>query len=296
MPKKKQATIISLARDNNSNILLQLILDLQLDFELTTSNYTTTICLNNGTRKFLLQKQSAKTFSAFQKIKSDVKGKKVPRIKEENLIYFQHDFKKEASFDKVMNIDLKSAYATILLRDGFITKETYEYLEGCNKRERLASVGMLASQKRIFYYKNGIPTDHDTIKSKTAGIFFHCVKKTYEIMSRLKMICGNKYLFTWVDGIYFAPDEEVLSNCLEELSNYSFNFKTEVLTNFEVKIFPGKAKVTFHKPSSKKDKLTDKKLFQFSINRSQFQRETISNFKLHKNTNYETSKTKISNR
>lgn len=283
-------TITSLARDNNAKKYLKYLLDVGLNFELQTSNYTTTIILPNDlTRKYVINKQSNRTFAAFSKIKKDIKGKRVPKISSHNLIYFQHDFINDIFVDEVINIDLRSAYATILVNDGFISMETFQYLAQCNKKERLAAVGMLASRKRIFQYKKGQPIKQTEIVNPKAGIFFHAVKKTYEIMTKLKQIAGSNYLFTWVDGIYILPDKDSYFDIIKELGNYNIDFKTEFLKDFEIRIRKKKAIITFKKPNSKGK--MENKVFQLPVNQNEYQKSVIETIKTHLQTiKSETSK------
>ena len=87
--------------------------------------------------------QSKRCFAAFAKIKSDVLKVMPPEISGDKLIYFQYDFTKSVSHDTVYNIDLKSAYAAVLFKEGFITKKTWEYLKSVDKEDRLATVGKI---------------------------------------------------------------------------------------------------------------------------------------------------------
>jgi len=52
--------------------------------------------------------------------------------------------------DVIFNIDIKSAYATILKNDGLITQKTFDFINRLPKQERLTAVGMLAGKKNIF--------------------------------------------------------------------------------------------------------------------------------------------------
>lgn len=258
-----------------------------------------------------MNQQSKRTFAAASKVKRDVNRREllhdengdpylgerlnpIPNIDAANLVYFQHDFKRDAAYNTVMNIDLKSAYATILLRDGFITKETFDYLAKCTKPERLASVGMLAARKNIFIFKDGVAVEHSEVKEETSGVFFYAVQKTYEIMSRLKKICGQKYLFTWVDGIYFLPSEKIYAECIAELEKSSFNFSVEKLKRFSVEITQTKANIKFWKKAS--NNKYKKKVFQLPLNMNEYQKKCLSQITNHKNLKNETNKSKISGR
>lgn len=261
-----------LMRMGNARKHLDYMIHSMYPFYLTTSNYSMKIETyyeaEDGTledylaeegrklfldKKYIATDQSKRTFAAFAKLKSDLKEKKVPKIDPSELIYFQHDFKQSMYIEQVINIDLKSAYATILYNDGYISEETFRYLHSATKKERLASVGMLASRKRIFDFKKGEPVgDPEVHVSPNAGFFFHAVKRTYEIMSELKRICGEDYLFTWVDGIYFLPSWEKRVDCENYLSSVNIKFSTDTLTEFEVKVLANKCLVEFKKEGKRK--------------------------------------------
>ena len=199
-------------------------------------------------QKFVQSMQSKRCFAAFAKLKADVRKKPIPKIDKDDLIYFQHDFKDYAKHDKVFNVDLKSAYATCLYNAGYISEETSNYLAKISKNDRLASVGMLASKKKVFDFgKDGEPFHYEEHVSELENFFYFAVQQTHEIMSKLKAACGHNYLFTWVDGIYFIPDEEILSRCLYILAEHKFNWSFDELTNFEVKPLGSYIKVTFDK-------------------------------------------------
>jgi len=223
-----------------------------MDFILTSSNYTTQVEHGDIKEKFVQTMQSNRTFACFAKLKSQIKDKPVPDIDKNSLIYFHHDFKSDIYIDTVYNIDLKSAYATILYNDKFIDKKTFEYIMSSTKQERLASVGMLASRKKVFQFKSGSPISEEEIVSEKSGFFFHAVKRTYDIMSDLKKVCGNDYLYTWVDGIYFLPNDEVKDWCVRHLEKYNFRCSFDVLTEFEVKVREDNTLVTFKKDGKRK--------------------------------------------
>lgn len=192
--------------------------------------------------------QSNRCFAAYAKVKKDVKNKPVPAIDKEELHYFEHDFKQTCHIDKVFNIDLKSAYATILLLDGYIGKDTYTYLTALPKHDRLASVGMLASQKKIFAFdRKGTIRTYEQSVSPLENFFYYAVKRTFEIMQDLRIILRRSYLFTWVDGIYFTPDMDGLIGCEDYLRRIGFRYSEEILTDWHVRVVSGAVKLSFVK-------------------------------------------------
>lgn len=236
-----------LNRKGNCESLVDYLVQGEFDFKMVCSNYTTRLESEIINLTFSANRQNKRTFAAYSKLKSDLNKVKTPNVNSSEVRYFEHNFNKDAYFQKVINIDLKSAYTTILFNDKMITEKTHDYISNCKKQERLAAVGMLASRKRIFEFKNGNPISFKEEKSIYSGFFFYCVKRTSEIMDELKKICGQNYLFTWVDGIYFLPNEDIVRDCMEYLNNIAFNFHIDILTNFSVVLKMEKPFVTFKK-------------------------------------------------
>jgi hypothetical protein len=215
---------------------------------LTCSNYTTKIESPIMDRKFVYSFQSNQCFAAYAKLKRDVKEKPVPNIDKEALQYFEHDFRESCIIDRVFNIDLKSAYATILYNDGIIRKDTFDYMARLPKHDRLAAVGMLASKKKTFGFgKGGEIKSYETSVSMLENFFYYAVKRTSEIMSVLKAILGQSYLFTWVDGIYFTPNIEKLIQCEDYLRSIKFRYSEEILFDWNVRVVSGAVKLFFIK-------------------------------------------------
>lgn len=256
---------------------IDLHLKLGVPFELTLSNYTTKIKSKMHHIHFMKNAQSNRTFAAFSKVKSDVVKKQIPCISPYSVSYFSSNiFEKDFFADVIYNIDLKAAYATVLLNDKFISKETYNYIMKLPKMERLICIGMLAGKKNIFEIDgSGNVIKDETIISATSDYFFYCVQRTYEIMNEARFILNENFLFSWVDGIYFLDNENKSYNeLLEFFSQKGFKVSFDVLTNFYIKCKNTYYNVSYTKNGEKKFMNVPKK--QNSIIKS------ISNYLLTK--------------
>lgn len=197
--------------------------------------------------------QTNQCFAAYAKVKSNVKDKTVPKVEKESLCYFEHDFKESCTIPEVWNIDLKSAYATILFLDGFITRETYKYLSKLPKHDRLAAVGMLAAKKKVFgFSKKGAVIQYEQSISPLENFFYYAVERTFEIMQTLKSMLRESYLFTWVDGIYFVPDMGGLVRSENYLRSIGFKYSEEILHDWHVRVVKGAVKLSFLKEGKNK--------------------------------------------
>lgn len=262
-----------LNRMNNARKHIQFMIDSKQNFLLTSSNYTTSIETELEKIKYVANMQSMRAFACFSKIKKDVSDKKIPDTKKDDLIYFHHDFKSNLYIEKVCNIDLKAAYATILHNDGYITKDTYKYLLSSTKNDRLSSVGMLASRKEHFDFVEGSPTTHNEEIAETAPFFYYAVERTYDVMSNLKAIVGKSYLYQWVDGIYFLPDKNLKKKCINYLKTQNYKYSIDMLDSFEVSIKRDHVLVTFKKEGKRK-------LFNLPTPQTEFKRIIIDSILL----------------
>jgi len=230
----------AILKQESVNAYIDLHKKMKLPFTLTLSTYTARITSNYCDLHFMKSEQPNRVFCAFNMIKADVKKRPVSKIAVSKLKYYSQNFIYDEFFaDKIFNIDIKSAYATILKNDGYISEKTFEFISRLPKQERLACVGMLAGKKNVFYMdENGNPLKDETIISPTADYFFYCVKRTSQIMNDARKHLGNAFLFSWVDGIYFLENEKAGINEGGIFQDYfkqqGFNTSFDVLENFEV--------------------------------------------------------------
>jgi hypothetical protein len=262
----------NLLRGNNARAMMNYLKSIGIPFEMQCSNYTVLFKADGLEKKYVHSMQSGRAFGCFAKLQKDVKNKPVPEIDMESLSYFVHDFKESVYVGDVFNIDLKSAYATILYLDGYITTDTYNYICAGTKQERLVSVGMLASKKQLFKFDGGYITSNEEIISPFSNFFFYAVKRTSEIMAELKAICGQDYLFTWVDGIYLHPNKKTRDACIKYIQSIGMRHSFDELKDFEVKVDTKQVSVYFLKESKGK---WQPKPFNLPLPTSEFKRLAI---------------------
>lgn len=248
----------AILKHESVNAYVDLHKKMKLPFKLILSTYTARITSDYCDLHFMKSEQPNRVFCAFNMIKADVKKKPVPKIAVSKLKYYSQNFIYDDFFaDKIFNIDIKSAYATILKNDGYISDKTFDFITRLPKQERLACVGMLAGKKNVFFMdENGNPTADETIISETADYFFYCVKRTADIMKTASKSLGNAFLFSWVDGIYFLENEKAGRNAgaifQEHFEKIGFKTSFDVLENFEVKRKKDFYRVLYDKEGKKK--------------------------------------------
>src|SRR6185295_15030030 len=84
-------------------------------FNVSITNYTIRVKSGRNDSYFYKNDNATITFAAHQKVKQDVLKREIPNINKNQLKYFEHAFEKPMSYESVCCIDLKSAYATVLM-------------------------------------------------------------------------------------------------------------------------------------------------------------------------------------
>jgi hypothetical protein len=235
------------------------------DFILEVTNYTQTIKLKDKTFMYTIGLKKPSMFVGYRMIETDLKNlqdttkleKVLNTVKKEDCKFYTTKYSLVPVYkEKAICIDLNNAYATILFNEGFISEKTKDYLLKLDKPERLAAVGMLATQKNIYYYNDGQITDIEIKENKYRPLFFYLVQICSKIMGAVEQKYLNAWFFTWVDGIYLDVDkikkEEYLNIPNLLLEYYSINSKIEYLQKFDLQRVDKNIKVNFEKYNEKK--------------------------------------------
>jgi hypothetical protein len=207
------------------------------DFELILSNYTAKIeCKQNAALniQFIKEEKPFYFFAMYKELKKQVESYLLNNtiLLPNEVRYYDVIQKKDFYKKEIFNIDLSSAYINVLFNEKIIDKELFNKLEKLPKLDRLGVVGMLASKKNVYYYKNGELQDVEIIENKIlSDVFYFCVVKTFLIMQDLKNIIYSSFIFSWVDGIYF-DDKTKIKQCEDYLIKNNYPYKIEILNNF----------------------------------------------------------------
>lgn len=225
---------------------IRYLINNKFSFTLKLSNFTTQIICEEApffNKTYLQQARGIKVFIAYKKILKDLREftANEPPIIEKGDIDF-YSFNKDIKPVKpayCRNIDLKSAYATILFNDGFISENTYEYIQKLPKIDRLACIGMMASRKEIFTYTDGINTGYTEEINEMQDYFYHCVKRTQSIMANLAEKLERDFIFSWVDSVYYYDDSAGVNDflCTQYLNreNFKYHLKDCIYLNIQKK-------------------------------------------------------------
>lgn len=226
-------------RNQHSNAeQVEAAVDLQIflkkPFRLILTNYTAKIESDFFPTKTVDQPRNPRFFVAAKMVERDCKMKEKPNVQREYVKYNDFNISGEIFLEEIFGVDITSAYASILCRDGYLSKKTYGYLSRLPKEDRLGAVGAMAAKKNIFQYneKGEIETFEEAIK-ETENYFYYCVQKTAEAMANARAQIKEGYLFTWVDCIYFTNKEDV-EKVVDSLKKDGLKCKTKKYTQFLV--------------------------------------------------------------
>lgn len=227
---------------DNVQFNIDILNKLGVDFEVQHGTYTTTIITEEGKARYMMNEYNNRVFRCASMIKSDVlkseNAKEIMASKYLKSNFALSDNKNSYKAKQVLNIDISSAYATCLVRNGLITEKTYRIIKGLPKTERLPCVGMLATSHTKFSYSNGECYNVDVFRSPTAPVFFYLIDEINYIMQQIQFLLGEDFIFYWVDGVFFnynTPPEKVqaIENFLTESG---YDYKYENVQDFKIEV------------------------------------------------------------
>lgn len=204
-----------------------------LEFSVRHGTYTTVIEGPFGKQKFLTHKFGNRVFAAANMIKKDV----LESAKAREIMTRQHkkdNYSNTNRFTNLLvetakNIDINSAYASCLYINDLISEKTFNYIKGLKKPERLPCVGMLAKGYVNFKYADGVCVETTSFREPTAQIFYYLISEVNYLMSDIEFELGNKFIFYWVDGIFFQNDtnKKKIRTVEEMIMELGYGFKYE---------------------------------------------------------------------
>jgi len=226
----------------NVQFNIDMLNKLKVPFEVQHGTYTTSIITEHGKSKYFLNTYNTRVFRCAKMIKKDVENSPYAQAILDSKFfktnYGLSDIKKSYFAQKVLNIDISSAYATCLFNKGLITQDTFNVLKTIPKAERLPCVGMLATSHSKFYYDDGKCINVDMFRSPTANIFFYLIDEINYIMKNIEFMLGKKFIFYWVDGIFFDAntDKKTIQNIENYLTDLGYKYKYEDVQDFKMNV------------------------------------------------------------
>jgi len=225
---------------------------MKANFEVHNSNYTTSIVYpKTGYRhKFITSNLNKMAFIAHAKMKVDIL-KNAPaefwnnNFEKDILLFDCTEEEKNEDFNLIINFDLKNAYPTALLKAGFLSEETAQFIEKRNKLHRLQAIGIFAGQKNIFRYEKGILSEVDFWQNPLKNVYFFAAKKTDNIIRSAARISGDSFLFFWFDGIYIRPHRRAEKMITDFFETHKIEYKKELIKYLNINYTSGKAFISY---------------------------------------------------
>lgn len=240
MARQKSDEKNFLYTEDNWLFYKQYVQNLRLPYIIESSNYCTRFRCGNINLNFMTTQQPNCVFAAYNMIKKNIKDKNIepPKINLEDLAYFNFSIPDKilnTRYHEIWNVDIKSAYSTVLTQEKIIEPDTVKMLSRIPKTSRLVSVGMLASKKLYRVYdENNKLTNFYTEIAPTANFFFLCVKKTGDYIQLAEQEIKQDFIFSWVDGIY-CFSESGAKKVEKVLFSLGLKYKTRKYFDFIVK-------------------------------------------------------------
>lgn len=253
--------ITSYVLDHSFPQILESYIESGLKFTAGLGKYSNWIEFESGEKfKYILNKQTKRTFIGFNKIRADLKREEVSvllsdledaTIESENNYYDLNLYSNE-SYKELYCVDLNSAYLQALLNLGLIRDETKEWIDSrLTKRERLVAVGMLAKQKHICHFAGGEEIQDYKEPSPLRFVFNALVQDVNRVMSGVRRNFEEDFVFYWVDGIYMK-NEFIALQVEEYFNSMGYPCKIEHLTDFKSRNVMAHMEYTFNKEGEKK--------------------------------------------
>jgi len=237
----------------NIQFQINLLNKLKIPFEVQNGTYTTTIITPHKKTRYMMNEYSSRVFKVASMIKSDVlNSEKAQKIMESKFFKTNFGFSQNPisyRSTKVLNIDISSAYATCLINEGLISLKTYEALKRLPKTERLPCVGMIATSHTKYIYEGGECVDVKSFRAETAPVFFYLIDKINYVMRNIEFLLGKKYIFHWVDGVFFdyKTDPKIIKEIEDYLVSQGYEYKYENVENFSVDVDDRKVNIAMIK-------------------------------------------------
>ena len=220
--------------------MIRFLADNKKSFTIQHGTYTTKIINPDGKLKYQTTSFDQRVFIASQMIRRDVLaselGRKIMESNQPRTNFGYNESIKPFEAERVLNIDISSAYASALYNSGMIQPKTYEYLKGMKKEERLPAMGMLARSSCSWIYKDGKCVDIVPKRADTAQVFFYLIAEINYVMQSVKWELGKYFYFYWVDGIFFDYNTPVsmINKAESILAEKNYHYKYELVEDFRL--------------------------------------------------------------
>lgn len=219
---------------NNYKVLKNYLIESEKDFNIYISRNSIKIHEFNDSdiikHFYAKNKLNPKVFSIVKKIKKacdyfEANNPEYLKYDRQRIKYYNYNHSELKTIKRFYYIDFSACYITQLKNVGLFSSELFNSINSLPKKDRLISLGMLAYEPYLIKYKNGIMDEHvEKIKNDYSKFFFLACHLTTDLMEQVIKRIDNKYIFYWVDGIFFE-DKNIYYLIRDYLSSINMNFR-----------------------------------------------------------------------
>ena len=236
----------------------QYLINSNKTFKIEQTGYSRTIIHDNNKSIYADDKINSVCFSMFSSLKKEIKNNDlhIDFVPEYDVKYYGiSEIVSKKSFlmpSDIVNVDIKSAYLSVLKNKKIISEELFEKINKINKIDRLKTLGFLATNKVVLEYENGELINVTSKRNEYANYFFLCCYEIGELMTRIANEFNENFLFYWVDGIYFDKNNLNIERVTKIIDEYQFSYKVEHLTSANLEFREKTAIFSYLKEDKKK--------------------------------------------
>lgn len=210
----------------------------EIPYEVAIGSSSAVLKVNGKTQLFTKDKTNrAKALAMTKRLKKDIDPVlhefEEFNIQPSDVDYYEINENVHHSKEAV-NIDISSAYPSVLAMTGAINKANERRLFDLPKKDRLVSMGTLAYEPLCINFDGERITDYYVRKNIYRPVFFYCVKIISDLMHEIKeKILKEDFIFYWVDGIYFNNNPKKEAQIKDFLNKKGFKYSRDHLTDLK---------------------------------------------------------------
>lgn len=228
---------------NNFKTVRNFLIDSEKDFNIYLSRNSIKIHEFNGADTikhfYAKNKLNPKVFSVVKKIKKqcDLFYENNPEkldYDRQRIKYYNYNHSELKKTKRFYYIDFSSCYITVLRNIKLIDNELFKTINSLPKSDRLISLGMLAYEPYLIQYKKGVMNENvQKVKNDYSKFFFLACHLTTDLMQEVIKRIDNKYMFYWVDGIFF-DNADIYYKVFDYLKSKKMLFRFGSCYDFDV--------------------------------------------------------------
>jgi hypothetical protein len=196
--------------------------------------YTAKIFTNEVNYFFFDEALSNKALGMIGKVKKEVSerytgGVKWSKDRVKFCVYNKFELKPDTYIPNVIEVDVKAAYLTTAFNMGLISEKLFKELQTLKKIERLKVMGAMAVNKWVFEYRNGKEIKfYQECNEHLRSAWFNICYRVDKLLVSIKHFLRNRFLFYYVDGIYFTPSTITdIDDVCNIISAHGYDFKVK---------------------------------------------------------------------